>query len=107
MPKIEEIENPDRWSKWWFLAGGNIHRLWKAKNYTAIKDAASTLPKSAWDTQQSEINYLLSRIKVLEEVRIAAKILLEVEVSASKNSLLPWTRLIEALDNAQEKTCNE
>jgi hypothetical protein len=36
-------------SKWWFLAGGSRHALWKQRDYTAIYEKARNLPKAAWD----------------------------------------------------------
>lgn len=41
-------EKPD-FGAWWFINGGMIHSDWKYKRYSAIRDAAMSLPKRAWD----------------------------------------------------------
>lgn len=41
-------------SYWWFIHGGSIHRLWKSKSYSAIKELALTLPKEAYEVGFAE-----------------------------------------------------
>lgn len=35
-------------AEWWLLNGGHLHRLWNMRKYTAIHEAARTLPRAAW-----------------------------------------------------------
>ncbi len=58
----------DRWANWWFLNGGGIHRAWKYKNYSDIRDLANALPKFAWDEQQKEIDRLNAELKLARDV---------------------------------------
>lgn len=44
------------WGDWWFLNGGFIHRVFKYRQWTQLKDLALSLPKAAWDEQQKKIN---------------------------------------------------
>lgn len=39
----------NKFSKWWWLNGGSIHRLWKDRKYTDIKELAENLPRAAWE----------------------------------------------------------
>lgn len=39
----------NKFASWWFIHGGSIHRLWKSKSYSTIRDLALELPKQAYD----------------------------------------------------------
>lgn len=45
-----------RFGKWWFLAGGSFHGLWKYRRYKEIRDLGQRLPQLAWEEQQKVID---------------------------------------------------
>ncbi len=61
------------WSRWWFLNGGALHRLWKSKKYTAIYQYTQSLPKMAWDEQQKEINAIRADLAAMTAERDALR----------------------------------
>lgn len=66
-------EKRKEWFQWWFVNGGQIHRYWKDRKYSAIKDAAQRLPKAAWDYQQETIDEMRNRIMRLEAALIGIR----------------------------------
>lgn len=62
--------------KWWFFAGGHLHRLWKTKQYTVIFEQARELPREAAKHQFEKdaaiitelIEIIQSQSEALEEI---------------------------------------
>jgi hypothetical protein len=80
------------WANFWFVNGGTIHRLWKNKNYTAIRKCAETLPKLAWAIQQNKIDELIRLLsKLVEDIETPERLGL-----GTYNK--EWTALNEARD---------
>lgn len=52
-----------RWSNFWFLNGGGIHRSFKYRRWTVLRQLAETLPRLAWNEQQKRIDSLFAAIE--------------------------------------------
>lgn len=52
------MSSQERWQKWWFINGGNIHGLQKRRQTNRLADLAHSLSRAAWLEQDKEIEAL-------------------------------------------------
>lgn len=43
------------WEKWWLVNGGDIHRVWKYRKYTQLRQYAEQLPFAAWKASRKAL----------------------------------------------------
>ena len=49
-------------AKWWFIAGGSVHGAFKYRQWSALKELATKLPKMAWDAREPELSDLRAQL---------------------------------------------